>query len=78
MFDALRRAFPSDNKFLKSTQSEVAVEHAFLGILTPDKNVSSVLVAQTAYEVDLSKSASPKTILLQTRHCCLLILPSGH
>lgn len=50
MFDALRRAFPSDNKFLKSTQSEVAVEHAFLGILTPDKNVSSVLVAQTAYE----------------------------
>lgn len=50
MFDALRRVFSTDNKPSTSTQSAVAVEHAFLGVLTPDKNVPSVLVGRTAYE----------------------------
>jgi hypothetical protein len=50
MFDALRRVFSIHNKPSTSTQTAVAIEHAFLGVLTPDMDVPSVLVGRTAYE----------------------------
>lgn len=50
MFDALKRAFSINNKLSTSTQRALAVEHAFLGVLTPDKNVPSVLVGHITYE----------------------------
>lgn len=50
MFDALRRVLSTDNKISTSTQSAVAVEHPFLGALTPDKTVPSMLVGRIAYE----------------------------
>jgi hypothetical protein len=50
MFDALRRVFSTDKKPAISAQRVVTLEHAFLGVLVPDKNAPLVLVGQTAYE----------------------------
>lgn len=50
MLDALRRAFSTDNKLSTSMQSAIAIEHAFLGVLTPDVNVPCMLVGRTVYE----------------------------
>lgn len=50
MFDAFKRMFTTDNKPSKPAQSAVAVEHVFLGVLTPDQNAPSVLIGQIAYE----------------------------
>jgi len=50
MLDALRRMFSTDNKLSTSTERAVAIEHAFLGVLTPDENAPSVLVGRATYE----------------------------